>query len=185
MARWDPGTEQRLRKAALELFTEHGYDDVTVTQIAERAGITRRTFFRYFPDKREVLFAGAERLPGTLAEAVLAADAAEPLAAVLAALREVGARVVELAGHVAERRAVIAASAELQERERSKHAAATAAVEDALRQRGVAPATAKLAAQLGAITFQNAFDRWVDADGRDDFATCLDEVAAAMRAVVR
>lgn len=185
MARWDPGTEQRLRKAALELFREHGYDDVTITQIAERAGITRRTFFRYFPDKREVLFAGSERLPAALAEAILAAGATDPLTAVLDALREVGTQLVELADHVAERRAVIAASAELQERERSKHAAATAAMADALRQRGVAPATAKLAAQLGAVTFQNAFDRWVDARGRDDFATCLDEVAKALRDVVR
>ncbi|MEK8169354.1 helix-turn-helix domain-containing protein [Streptomyces sp. M19] len=62
MARWDPGAEERLKRAALELYLEHGYDSVTVTDIAERAGLTRRSYFRYFPDKREVLFAGSERL---------------------------------------------------------------------------------------------------------------------------
>lgn len=78
MARWDPGTEERLTKAALELYREHGYDSVTVTRIAERAGITRRSYFRYFPDKREVLFAGSERLPAAAADAVLAADRSAP-----------------------------------------------------------------------------------------------------------
>ena len=74
MVRWDPGTEERLRRAALELFAEHGYDEVTVTQIAERAGITRRSYFRYFPDKREVLFGGSDQLPVALAEAIRAVD---------------------------------------------------------------------------------------------------------------
>lgn len=73
MARGDPGAEGRLKRAALELYLERGYDNVTVTDIAERAGLTRRSYFRYFPDKREVLFAGEERLPPALAEAVLAA----------------------------------------------------------------------------------------------------------------
>lgn len=74
MSRWDPGTEERLKKAALELCGEHGYDSVTVSQIAERAGITRRSYFRYFPDKREVLFAGSEQLPVAVAAAVLDAE---------------------------------------------------------------------------------------------------------------
>jgi AcrR family transcriptional regulator len=182
VARWDPGTEQRLTKAALELFREHGYDDVTVAQIAERAGITRRTFFRYFPDKREVLFAGSERLPTAVAEAVLAADpAVAALPAAFAALRAVGTQLVELVDHVAERRAVIAASAELQERERTKMAAVTSAVDDALRQRDVAPGTARLVAQLAVVAFQNAFDRWVDAGGRDDFAACVEAVVTSLR----
>src|SRR4051795_5612038 len=87
MARWDPGAEERLKRAALELYLERGYDNVTVTQIAERAGLTRRSYFRYFPDKREVLFAGSERLPPILEEAVMAADEdAAPLAAVLEAI---------------------------------------------------------------------------------------------------
>src|ERR1700756_1970371 len=105
MARWDPGAEERLKRAALELYLERGYDNVTVTHIAERAGLTRRSYFRYFPDKRKVLFAGSEGLPPALAEAVLAADPnAAPLAATLDALARVGAQLVEQVDGAAERR---------------------------------------------------------------------------------
>lgn len=182
MARWDPGTEERLRRAALELYGEHGYENVTVTEIAERAGITRRSYFRYFPDKREVLFAGSERLPVAIREAVLAADAtASPMAAVLDALDEVGARLVEQIDHTAERRAVLASSPELQERERTKLAAVTAAIQDALRERDVEAGRASLVARIATVTFQSAFERWVEAGGREDFTSCLHAVAASLR----
>ncbi|NGN64665.1 TetR family transcriptional regulator [Streptomyces sp. A7024] len=182
MARWDPGTEERLKKAALELFGEHGYEQVTVTQIAERAGITRRSFFRYYPDKREVLFAGSEQLPPAAAEAVLAADPDAPaLTAVLDALAPIGTRLVEDLDHIAERRAVIDASPELQERERTKTAAVGAAIRDALGQRGVPDDRAKLVAQLATVVFQNAFERWIEARGEQDFAACLDAIAASVR----
>jgi AcrR family transcriptional regulator len=182
VARWDPGTADRLRKAALELFAEHGYDAVTITQIAERAGITRRSYFRYFPDKREVLFAGAEQLPPAVAEAVLAAEEAEsPLRTALAALAEVGTRVTQLVDPSPERRAVIASSAELRERERSKGAAITAAIQEALERRGTPPELAKPAAQVAAIILGNAFDRWIDSGGDQTFPTCLDAAASAFR----
>ncbi|WP_290050790.1 TetR/AcrR family transcriptional regulator [Amycolatopsis solani] len=180
MARWDPGTADRLRKAALELYAEHGYDAVTVTQIAERAGITRRSYFRYFADKREVLFAGAEQLPPAVAEAVLAAeDAGTPLRTALAALADVGTQVTRLVDPSPERRAVIASSAELRERERSKGAAITAAIRDALERRGTPPELAKPAAQAAAIILGDAFDRWIDAAGADDFPAYLDAAASA------
>lgn len=132
MARWDPGAEQRLKRAALELYSEHGYDNVTVTDIAERAGLTRRSYFRYFPDKREVLFGGSELLPPAVARAVLAADpGAAPLTAVLDAMSQVGAQLVAQVEGAAQRRAVIDASPELQERERTKSAAISRAVQDA------------------------------------------------------
>jgi AcrR family transcriptional regulator len=185
MARWDPGTEERLTRAALELYTEHGYDNVTVTQIAERAGITRRSYFRYFPDKREVLFAGSERLPAVIREAVLdARPAASPMSAALEALAQVGATLVEHIGRTAERRAVIASSPELQERERTKLAAVTSAIHDALRQRGVGDDCAKLVAQIATIASQTAIDRWADSHGRKDFAACLHAVAASLRDVL-
>ncbi|WP_328939170.1 TetR/AcrR family transcriptional regulator [Streptomyces tauricus] len=185
MARWDPGTEGRLVQAALELFAECGYDDVTVTHIAERAGITRRSYFRYFPDKREALFAGSDRLPPALAEAVLAADeSAAPLPAVLDAFAEVGSRLVEVIDHAAERRAVIRASPELQERERTKLVALTVAAHDALRERGVDDDHAKLVAQIATITFQNAFERWLDGHGDQDFAFCLQAVTGSLRRVL-
>jgi AcrR family transcriptional regulator len=182
VARWDPGTEERLKKAALELYAEHGYDDVTVTQIAERAGITRRTYFRYFPDKREVLFAGSERLPAAIAEALLAADeAASPLSATLDALAKVGEQLVEQIDHVAERRAVIASSPELQERERTKTAVVTAAIREALEQRHAEPGEASLTAQLATLVFRNAFTQWVDAHGQKDFTSCLAAVTTSLR----
>ncbi|WP_314177924.1 TetR/AcrR family transcriptional regulator [Streptomyces winkii] len=182
MARWDPGTAERLTQAALELYTEHGYDNVTVTQIAERAGITRRSYFRYFPDKREVLFAGSERLPAAIREAVLdARQTGSPLSATLEALAQVGTALVEHIDRTAERRAVIASSPELQERERTKLAAVTSAIQDALLQRGVDVNSAKLVAQIATIASQNAFDRWTDARGQKDFATCLHTVAASLR----
>jgi AcrR family transcriptional regulator len=182
VARWDPGTEQRLRRAALELFAEHGYDEVTVTQIAERAGITRRSYFRYFPDKREVLFGGSDRLPALLAEAVRAVDgAAAPLPTLIEAYTQVGRRLVEAVDQVAERRAVIDASPELQERERTKLAALTSAAGDALRERGVDPATAELTAQVATVVFQHAFRRWVDARGEQDFVSCVRAVADSLR----
>ncbi|MBU2670376.1 TetR/AcrR family transcriptional regulator [Actinoplanes bogorensis] len=173
MARWDPGAEQRLREAALELFREHGYDAVTVTQIAERAGLTRRSFFRYFPDKREVFFAGSDRLPAALAEAVRASGGD-----VFAAVARVGEQMVELLDRPAERRAIIDGSAELQERERTKMAAVTAAMEEAL---GGDPVRAHLLAQIGTVTFQNAYGRWLASGGEMSFPEAVRAVTAAIR----
>ncbi|HEY2696872.1 MAG TPA: TetR family transcriptional regulator [Pseudonocardiaceae bacterium] len=182
MARWIPDAEGRLRQAALELFTEHGYDNVTVTQIAERAGLTRRSFFRYFPDKREVLFAGSEQLPVAIAEAIRAVPATTaPLAAVFEALTGIGTQLVELVDGIAERRAVVDASPELQERERTKAAAITSAIRDALGERDVPQRAATLLAQVASVVFQNAFGHWVDAGGARSFADCLDEVTATLR----
>ncbi|NEB81319.1 TetR/AcrR family transcriptional regulator [Streptomyces sp. SID14478] len=185
MARWDPGAEERLKKAALELYRTHGYERVTVTQIAEHAGLTRRSFFRYFPDKREVLFAGSEQLAPAVSEAVLAVDAdAAPLAAALEALAAIGTRLVAYADDADERRAVIDASPELQERERSKLAGVTTAVRDALRQRGADAGRADLDAQLAMVVFRGAFDRWVEGRGRQDFPECLREVTDLLRHTV-
>ncbi|MGP4088129.1 MULTISPECIES: TetR/AcrR family transcriptional regulator [Streptomyces] len=185
MARWDPGAEERLKRAALELYLERGYDNVTVTHIAERAGLTRRSYFRYFPDKREVLFAGSERLPPALTKAVLAADPdAAPLAAVLDALAQVGAQLVEQVDGATERRAVIDASPELQERERTKAVAITEAIRDALKQRQVKAETAELVAQLATVVFQNAFRHWIDGKGQASFGSCLYTVTDELRATL-
>ncbi|MCP2265659.1 TetR family transcriptional regulator [Promicromonospora thailandica] len=186
MARWDPGAQERLTTAALDLYLEHGYENVTVADIAERAGLTRRSFFRYFPDKREVLFAGSERLPAVLREAVLGADpAAPPLAAVLDACDRLGTQLTEALGHdhVARRRAVIDSSAELQERERTKSAAVSAALDEALRERGTDPATATLVAQVASVAIGQAFRRWsesADASFTDGLHAVLDTLRAAL-----
>ena len=118
MARWQPDARGRLERAALELYQTRGYHNTTVSEIAAHAGLTERTFFRYFADKREVLFYGSSALQQFLVEGVAAAPpSATPLDAALAAL-ECAAEVIEQRRELAEqRRAVISATAELQERE--------------------------------------------------------------------
>ncbi|MEV4020544.1 TetR family transcriptional regulator [Nonomuraea angiospora] len=181
MPRWDPKAQDRLRAAALELFVEQGYENTTVTQITERAGLTRRTFSRYFTDKRDVLFAGSEQLPDAVAAAVRRADAAlPPFQALLAALVDIGESFTDLVPHAAQRRAVIASSPELQERERTKLAAVTEALAGALRERGATASRAKLLAQVGIAVFQTAFERWTDQPEHADFTTCVHETATEL-----
>ena len=182
MPRWEQGAEDRLREAALQLFLEHGYENVTVAQITERAGLTRRTFSRYFTDKRDVLFAGSERLPGALAEAVEKADAAlPPFQALLTALEQVGAMLAErVAPHAAQRRAITEGNAELEERARTKLADVAAAVDAALRRRGVDPSTAGLLANVGVAVFRTAFGRWVDQQDAASLPDRMREAAAEL-----
>src|ERR1051325_10637169 len=118
MARWEPDARGRLEQAALELFEERGYARTTVEDIAARAGLTERTFFRYFTDKREVLFSGSGALEAQMADQIAtAATSAAPLAAVTAALETWGPWFESRRSHARKRRAVIAAHAELRERE--------------------------------------------------------------------
>jgi AcrR family transcriptional regulator len=181
MARWDPGAEDRLRRAALELYAERGYDAVTVAQIAGRAGLARRSFFRYFPDKREVLFAGSERLPAALADAIAKADPAlSPLDAVVIAFRSIGTRMMSEVAGLAERRAIIASSAELQERDRTKRDDVARAISGAIEGRGVGQRAAALVGPVAAALFWAAFERSIERGGRDAFASCLDEVIAEL-----
>lgn len=183
MPRWEPQARDRLREAALELFLAHGFDNVTVAQITERAGLTRRTFSRYFADKRDVLFAGSERLPGVLADAVGRADPAlTPFEAMLSALTEVGGQLADQVQHAAERRAIVQASPELQERGRTKFAEATDALAAALEQRGADEATAALLAPVGTAIFRAAFDRWAGQPERASLADRIRETAADLAA---
>lgn len=183
MARWDPGAEERLRKAAVDLYLERGFENVSAAEISERAGLARRTFFRYFADKREVLFAGAEQLPAALGAAVRAADPDQaPLDVALGALRTVGIAVAERVEHEHSRarRAVIRSSPELQERERTKLAACTSALVEALHERGTAPDTASFVARITIAVFETALARWVDRDGRTAFTEHFDDVVAEL-----
>jgi AcrR family transcriptional regulator len=183
MPRWDPRAEDRLREAALELFLEHGYENVTVAEITERAGLTRRTFSRYFTDKRDVLFAGSERLPAALANSVRHADSTlSSFEALLTALVDVGGMLADQAQHAAQRRAVVQASPELQEREGTKFAAVTDAVADALRDRGTAESAATLLAQVGVAIFRTAFERWTDQSDRAGLPARIREAAAELAA---
>ena len=186
MPRWNPRAEDRLRDAALDLFLEHGYDDDTVAQITERAGLTRRTFSRYFTDKRDVLFAGSEQLPDALADGVLRADdGLSPFNALMTALSDTGELLADSVTRSAQRRAVIKASPELQERERTKFAAITDALAGALQQRGAAESEARLLARIGALIFQTAFERWAEWPENASFSARVREVAAEMAADLR
>ena len=136
----DPGARERLVVAAVDLFTEQGYDATTVAQIAERAGVTKSTFFRHFPDKRELLVAGQETLSRLLAEGIAQAPAAaSPLEAVAAGLERASSAMGPMNRELGPRlKAAVAASAELQERDALKSVGLAAAMTDALMARGVA-----------------------------------------------
>jgi AcrR family transcriptional regulator len=150
----------------MELYVERGFDQTTVADIAERAGLTGRTFFRYFADKREVLFSGSaslqEHLVAALAGAPESATAIESVAVALDAAAELLGDHRDLSR---QRQAVIAAHAELQERELMKMAALSAALAEGLRRRGVIDPEASLAAELGTAVFRVAFGSWVNGPG--------------------
>src|SRR5690242_16316959 len=155
MSRWEPNARARLEQAALELYREHGFDQTTVAEIAERAGLTERTFFRYFADKREVLFSGQATLADFLVNAVAEAPtSASPIEAVGAGLLALGPFFENRRSRARQRQAVIAANTSLQERELIKLAALATSLTAALRARGVAEMTARLAAESGVAVFK-------------------------------
>ncbi|MCO5995173.1 TetR/AcrR family transcriptional regulator [Actinoallomurus rhizosphaericola] len=170
MARWQPGARERLVVAAVDLFTEQGYDATTVAQIAERAGVTRSTFFRHFSDKREVLVAGQETLSRLLAEGITEAPAgATPLEAVAAGLQRASAEMGPVNREIGPRlRAAVAASTELQERDALKSVGLASAMTAALVARGVPDPAAHLAAELGVLAFKRGYAQWSEADRDDD-----------------
>ena len=169
MARWQPGARERLVLAAVDLFTEQGYDATTVAQIAERAGVTKSTFFRHFSDKRELLVAGQETLSRLLAEGIAGAPAsASPLEAVAAGLERASSEMGPMNREFGPRlKAAVAASTELQERDALKRVGLAAAMTAALVARGVPDPTAHLAAELGVLAFRRGFTQWSEGD-RDD-----------------
>jgi AcrR family transcriptional regulator len=181
MARWQPGASQRLVVAAVDLFTEQGYDATTVAQIAERAGVTKSTFFRHFSDKRELLVAGQETLSRLLADGITEAPAnASPLEAVAAGLErasgEMGPANRELGPRI---KAAVAASTELQERDALKSVGLAAAMTAALLARGVPDPTAHLAAELGVLAFKRGYAQWSEGD-RDDATGLAQHTLAAL-----
>jgi AcrR family transcriptional regulator len=165
MARWQPNAIQRLQQAATELILERGYEGTTVADIADRAGLTERTFFRYFADKREVLFAGAGVFEKFVIEAVRGSTRTDPLESVVAAFEAAAPIYFDARSDLVRlRRTIIMANNELHERELKKGGRIAAQVTAILTERGLERATAALVAELGLIVFRNAFDRWCDAN---------------------
>jgi AcrR family transcriptional regulator len=170
--------------AAIELFDEQGYEATTVAEIAERAGLTKRTFFRYFSDKREVLFSGSHELQGLWLQGVAAAPAdATPLAVVMAGLGPVAEMFTERHGFARIRAGIIEANPELQERELIKLQNLAGAIKAALVGRGVSANAAILAAQAGVTVFHVAFARWVEQDDPTAFRRLMDEALEELRSV--
>jgi AcrR family transcriptional regulator len=164
MVRWEPNARDRLAQAALALYGERGFDNTTVAEIAERAGLTERTFFRHFADKREVLFGGGSALQELVVATVAdAPDSLAPIDAAVAGFEAAGRQyfVPERREFSRQRQAIIAANPELQERELIKLASLSAALAEALRQRGLDDQAASLTAEIASSVFRTAFARWV------------------------
>ncbi|MEV4327387.1 TetR/AcrR family transcriptional regulator [Microbispora rosea] len=184
MGRWEPNARGRLAKAALELYVERGYEQTTVAEIAKRAGLTERTFFRHFADKREVLFSGSDALREHLADAVAGApESMAPIDAVAAAFEKVGVLFEEGRERSLQRQSVIAANAELRERELIKLAWWSATLADTLRRRGVADPAASLAAEAGVAAFKVAFERWISGPAEPDLSQIVRESFDELKAV--
>jgi AcrR family transcriptional regulator len=179
MVRWEPDGRGRLAQAAMELYSQQGFEKTTVAEIAERAGLTERTFFRHFADKREVLFAGAGEFQELLVGAV--ANAPESLAPIDAPAE--GALLQERAEFARQRARIIAANAELQERELIKFASLSAALADTLRARGVTEPAASLTAEVALAVFRTAFERWIDGTDSVDFPELIREALEELTAL--
>jgi AcrR family transcriptional regulator len=178
MGRWEPNARGRLEEAALGLYSERGFDRTTVAEIAQAAGLTERTFFRHFADKREVLFGGTAELHDLLNRAVADAPAkATPLDAAAAGLDELGVLLQERRGaaRARQRQRIIAANTELQERELIKLASLASTIATALHERGVDQPLADLTGQVAIAVFRTAFERWVDESNRHDLPTLIHE----------
>jgi len=179
--RWEQGSEERLTAAALELFREQGFESTSVVEIARRARVTNRTFFRYFADKREVLFAAAEDLRAAVVGEVLRAPGVEePLRTVVGVLARHDWE--RLAPRVAlrERQAVIAANPELLERDLVKQHVMALGIAGALQRRGVDEGVARVAARVGTQLFLTAYERWLDAEGDEDLVGITDDVLSTL-----
>jgi AcrR family transcriptional regulator len=168
MVRWEPGARERLRAAAMDLYVSRGFEKTTAADIAQSVGLTERTFFRYFADKREVLFDGQELLEQAFLTGVAEAPSdASPLEMVASALSAAATFFPdERRAYSRRRHTVISANAALQERELLKLAGLAAAVAAAFRSRGVPEPVATLAAESGVTVFGVAFGQWI-AEGEE------------------
>lgn len=184
MPRWEPEARARLEEAALALYDERGFDQTTVDEIAERAGLTKRTFFRYFADKREVLFGDADEAQDWVAAAVRAAPPnASALDAVAHGL-DTFARGLDAQRAQAHRRIrIVRASPELWERQLIKFAALAETIAGALRERGVQDPAAILAAESGLAALRVASDRWLGTGGKKSLQPLLADAVNELRAV--
>jgi AcrR family transcriptional regulator len=184
MGRWEPNARGRLEQAAMELYIDRGFEQTTVAEIAQRAGLTERTFFRHFTDKREVLFAGASSLEELLVNSVANAPSSlTPIDAATAGLEAAGALIQERRAFSRQRQTIIAANAELQERELIKLASLSTALAETLRKRGVGDTAASLTAEVAIAVFKIAFERWISEPTKQDLPQLIRSSLDELRAV--
>jgi AcrR family transcriptional regulator len=185
MGRWEPDARGRLAQAAMTLYAEQGFEKTTAAEIAARAGLKERSFFRHFADKREVLFYGMGPVTDLIVRAIEEAPTpATAMDAVGLGLQAAAAMVQENPCLARARDAIMSASAELRERELAKFSELAAAIADALRGRGIPEPTASLAAQTGIAVYQVAFARWIREPGRADLPAILQETADKLGSVL-
>jgi len=185
MPRWQEGSKKRLQHAAMELFEEQGFDDTSVVQIAERAGVTTRTFFRYFSDKQEVLFVDADQLYASLIHELLeAADVTQPLLAVTQTLTGFDWESLGSREALRRRETLIASNPGLLERELIKQQQMARGLTEALQHRGIDADTAELATQIGIESFRLAYRRWLEAADSVELATVAQSVMSLLATVV-
>lgn len=185
VARWEPNAQGRLEEAALQLFAERGYERTTVEDIATRAGVTKRTFFRYFADKREVLFGGSDLFAATFLDALAAApEHDDAMAAAVRAIEAGGELIGGRRALALRRQGVIAANRELQERELAKLATVAAGLARGLRERGVGDIEAAVTAETAMAIFRAAYEHWVTAAEPRPLPAVIHESLGALRSVV-
>jgi AcrR family transcriptional regulator len=177
---------RRLQETALALYCEHGYDATTAAEIAAAAGVTERTFFRHFPDKREVLFAGDDIFRDTLARAIaeIPGNTTAPLDVLAQAFPAMLPILEQNRPFAGPRAGLIAATPALRERDLAKVAAIRSTATEALTARGVPPRHATLAAQIGIAAFSQALQQWMP-DPKASFTTLLTEAFDDLRALSR
>ncbi|MDR6170702.1 MULTISPECIES: TetR family transcriptional regulator [unclassified Curtobacterium] len=183
MARWAPDTRERLRAAGLELFAERGFAATTVPDIVLRAGVTKRTFFRHFSDKREVFF-GDDEIPRIAAGAISRAPAGTtPLTIVTHGLRVLAVERFEpQRDEIRSARRVIDAEPILRERDLRKQADLRDAVTQGFVDRGEEPLAARVLGGLTVELFEIALERWLADGDTAPLTEHLDQVAERMRA---
>ncbi|MFD6277339.1 TetR/AcrR family transcriptional regulator [Streptomyces sp. NPDC060209] len=183
MGRWEPNARGRLAEAALELYSERGFEQTTVAEIAKRAGLTERTYFRHYADKREVLFGGSE-LQDLLVGATAGAPASmAPIDVVAVGLDAASEMFEDRRAYARKRQAVIVANAELQERELIKLASLSAALAGTLRRRGVPEPAASLTAEAGIAVFKVGFERWIAVSEERGMSLVMRELLDELKAV--
>ena len=170
----------------MALYGERGFENTTVAEIAERAGLTERTFFRHFADKREVLFGGGNALQEVVVSTVATAPGSlAPIEAAVMGLEAAGRQffVPERREFSRRRQAIIVANRELQERELTKLASLSAAIAETFRRRGVDDQAAGLTAEIASSVFKTAFGRWIEEGNDRDFPQLVRESVEQLRAL--